>query len=155
MPSTIRDRNESSSPEQPQILRWRSWPLLEQRRWSWLVLLAITAVGSFVWLLGGGWLLALAFVVGMAATLWQFLFPLDYELRPFGLRYNTLRRTRLVPWQSVRAYQPRATGVIMYQRANPTHVDVLQSLFVPYPSDEDELLCVLRQYLSHAVELPS
>jgi len=140
--------------EEPLLLRWRSWPLVEHRRWSWLVVLSMAAVSGCIWYAGGGWPLALATFAGMAVTLWQFLLPVDYELTPLGLRRSALRRTRLVPWQSVRAFQARTTGVILYQRADPTGIDLLRSLFVPYPSDEDDLLCALRHYLSHSVELP-
>jgi hypothetical protein len=54
----------------------------------------------------------------------------------------------------VRAYQLRPTGVVLYRRDDPTTVDLLRSLFVPFPADEDSMLCALREHLPHAVELP-
>jgi len=54
----------------------------------------------------------------------------------------------------VRAYQLRPTGVVLYQRGDPSTFDLLRSLFVPYPADEDEMLCAMREHLTHAVELP-
>jgi hypothetical protein len=31
---------------------------------------------------------------------------------------------------------------------------VLRSFFVPFPEDEDAMLCALREHLPHAIELP-
>ena len=35
---------------------------------------------------------------------------------------------RLVPWHAIRAYQLRSTGVVFFQRADPTPIDLLQQL---------------------------
>jgi hypothetical protein len=60
-----------------------------------------------------------------------------------------------VPWQAIRAYQLRPTGILLYQTPDPSTLDLLRSLFVPYPADEDEMLVAVRSYLPHATELPS
>jgi hypothetical protein len=120
--------------------RWRNWPLVDGLAWSWVVLLGV--------------LIAIAVVAALAVVLWQFLLPVTYEVTPLGLRRYALGRIRLVPWQAVRAYQLRATGVVFFQNANPTRADQLISLFVPYPEDEDEMLVAVRLYLSHATEVP-
>jgi hypothetical protein len=105
--------------------------------------------------MGGGWPLAVLAVAGLAITLRQFLFPVHYEVTPLGIRRQLFRRSRLVPWHAVHAYQLRPTGVVTYRRIDPTTFDVLRSLFVPYPSDPDELLVAIRPHLSHAAEIPS
>ena len=133
--------------------RWRSWPLVEERSWSWSVPLGIAIVGGFA-LWYGSWLVAAAVVAALSVVLWQFLLPVSYEVTPLGLRRYALGRVRLVPWQAVRAYQLRPSGVVFFQNANPTRVDQLISLFVPYPDDEDEMLVAVRLYLLHAVEVP-
>ena len=135
-------------------MRWRAWPLVDQSRWSWLVVCGIVAAGGVVGYAGGGWLLAAAAVIGLAGTLWQFLLPVSYEIDSLGLRRYALGRSRLVPWHAVRAYQLRPSGMVLYQCDDPTAVDMLRSLFVPYPPDEDEMLCAMRDHLMHAVELP-
>ena len=156
MGSTIRSTTPPVEPQQLAAgsLRWRSWPLVDQPAWSWLVPLGILLVGCFVFWLGGGWFLALVASAALATALWQFVLPVSYEVTSLGLRRLTLRRVRLVPWQAIRAYQMRATGVAFFQRPDPTAMDMLSSLFVPYPPDEDELLVAVRLYLRHAVELP-
>jgi hypothetical protein len=156
MGSTFRS---ATLPVQPQqlaagSLRWRSWPLVDQPTWSWLVPLGIFIAGCFVFWLGGGWFLALVTCAALAIAMWQFVLPVSYEVTSLGLRRLALRRVRLVPWQAIRAYQMRATGVAFFQRADPTAMDMLNCLFVPYPHDEDELLVAVRLYLPHAVELP-
>jgi hypothetical protein len=133
---------------------WTSWPLVDEMRWSWTVLVGVIAVGIAVWQASGGWLLAIAASIGLAATLWRFFLPTDYEAAAVGLRRRVLGRTRLVPWHAVRAYRLRASGIVLYQRSNPSGADLLRSMFIPYPADADELLCAMRQYASHASELP-
>jgi hypothetical protein len=135
-------------------IRWRSWPLLDFRPWSWLLPAGILATGFAVWTMGGGATLTFAAVIGLAAGFWQFMLPVAFETSSLGIRRSALGRTRLVPWHAIRAYQMRPTGVVLYQRPDPSTVDLLRSQFVPYPPDADELLCVVQQFLSHAVELP-
>jgi len=134
-------------------VRWRNWPLVDGMAWSWAVLLGILIAGGFAFWYGSP-LVAVAVVAALAVVLWQFLLPVTYEVTPLGLRRYALGRIRLVPWQAVRAYQLRPTGVVFFQNANPTRADQLISLFVPYPDDEDEMLVAVRLYLSHATEVP-
>jgi hypothetical protein len=143
-----------ASQEDTAVIRWRDWPLVDQRRWSWVVPAGVLAMGATVWYVGGGWLGSLAAMAGLVATSWQFFLPVDFELDSLGIRRKALGRVQIVPWRAVRAYQPRPTGVVLYQCHEPTKLDVLRSLFVPYPADEDEMLCAMREHLSHAVELP-
>jgi hypothetical protein len=134
-------------------LRWRSWPLVAHARWSWIMPIAIVAVGAVVWYLGGGLLIGLVAIAGLAATLWQFFLPVSYEIDALGLRRYAAGRTRLIPWHAVRAYRVRPSGIVLYQRGDPTKIDLLRSLFVPFPADEDEMLCAMREHLPHAMEL--
>jgi hypothetical protein len=129
--------------------------MIDHARWSWLAIVGILLVAGVVVLLGGGWLIAAVFAVGLLITLWQFFVPAEYEVSALGLRRTAFGRTRLVPWHAVRAYQLRATGVVLYQQFDPGTIDLLRSLFVPYPADEDEMICALRHYLSHAIEVPA
>ncbi len=135
-------------------IRWRDWPLGDYVHWSWIVPLGLVGVGAFVWRLGGGWLLAIAATAALALTIWQFLVPVTYEICSLGLRRYALGRMWLVPWPAIRAYQLRSTGVLFFQQADPSAADLLSSLFVPYPNDEDEMIVALRLYLPHATELP-
>jgi hypothetical protein len=154
MTSTTRIRRESSLSEAGESLTWRAWPLVEQLRWAWIVPVGMIAIGVAIWYLDGGRLLAVAAIVGLAITLRQFLLPINYEVASLGIRRHVWRHSRLVPWHAVRAYQLRPTGVVFYQRNDPTKFDLLRSLFVPYPAEPDELIGAIRPHLLHAVELP-
>jgi hypothetical protein len=136
-------------------LQWRKWPLVDNKRWSWLTIVGIFAVGGIVGYFSSSWLLSLLAITGMTATLWQFFVPVRYDLGSLGLRRSALGRTTFLGWQAVRAYQLRPTGAVLFTRPDPTAIDLLQSVFVPYPLEEDEALCALRNYLEHAVELPT
>jgi hypothetical protein len=155
MGSTIRSAKQAEAESAiVTTVRWRSWPLADDRRWSWLLVAGILCVGAMVWWLGDSWLIALFAVIASAAAMWQYLLPVTFEICPSGVRRYSLRRMRLVPWHAIRAYRWRPTGVIFFQRPDATAIDLLRSLFVPYPSDEDEMVVAVRLYLPHAVELP-
>jgi hypothetical protein len=126
--------------------------MAEHAGWSWLVPVGVVGVGGVVdYAAGPVWGAAAA--VALALTLWQFVVPVDYEISPAGCSRQVFGRERLVPWGAVRSYQRRATGIVLFRRADPAAIDALGSWFVPYPADEDEMLSMVRQYLGHAVEL--
>jgi hypothetical protein len=154
MASTTRARTHQVEHPAAATIRWKTWPLKDQRRGTWFIVLGTLAVASAVWYVGGSGWFALAAVVGLAGSLWQFFLPVGYELDALGVRRFAIGHSRLMPWHAVRAYQLRPTGVVLYQCAEPTKFDLLRSVFVPYPAEEDELICALREHLPHAAELP-
>jgi hypothetical protein len=156
MESTVRSLTQQleAEPSPSATIRWRDWPLANDWRKSWLLPAGIICVGALLAWLGGGWLIGLIAVAALALAVWQYLLPVTYEISSPGIRRYALGRMRLVPWTAIRAYQLRPTGVVFFQRSDPTAVDLLSSLFVPYPSDEDEIVVAIRLYLPHAVELP-
>jgi hypothetical protein len=150
VPSVVRPiRDNRDAP----ALSWRSWPLRDRPRWWWLPIVGILSIAALVAYVGESLLLALVMAMALAASLWQLFVPIDYEMGPLGLRWSALGRWRVLPWHAIQAYQPRSTGVVLYRRDDPTNIDLLRSLFLPYPNDVDEMLAVLRQHLSHAIEL--
>lgn len=154
MDSTSRTRVPISPQEPATTLAWRTWPLVDGRRWSWLAIVAIATVGTGVWRLGGGLALSIVATAGLGVTMWQFFLPIEYEVAPHGLRRRVLQRTRLVPWHAIRSFRLRRAGIVFYQRSDPSSFDLLRSIFIPYPPDADELLCAVRQHAAHALELP-
>ena len=156
MGSTVRSLTQQVEAESPPsaTIRWRSWPLADDLRWSWVLPAGILGVGALVSWLGGGWLVGLAAVAALALVFWRYLLPVTYEICSLGVRRYALGRMRLVPWTAIRAYQLRSIGALFFQQSDPTPIDVLSSLFVPYPDNEDEVVVAVRLYLPHAVELP-
>lgn len=155
MSSTVRS---AMPPLPPQpvpagTLQWRSWPLVDWPAWSWVVPLAILLIGIWVYVAGGGWLLALGAAAALAVTLRSFLLPTMFEVATLGLRRRALGRIRIIPWQAVRSYQRRPSGIFLFQNTAPTPLDLLNGLFVPFSDDPEELLIALRLYLPHAVEV--
>jgi hypothetical protein len=138
----------------PQVLRWRNWPLAQGSWGAWAIVLGIAAAGIGVGLASASAWLGVAAGGALAVTLWQFLLPADYEVNPVGFSRQVVGFRRLVPWQAVRSFQPRAAGIVLFQCDDPAPIDALRSEFLPYSSDEDETLCAVRQYLRHASELP-
>jgi hypothetical protein len=156
MGSTVRSLTQYLEPESSAIvtIRWRNWPLVDSPRWSWILPAGVLSVGVLVAWIGDGWLLPALAVAALAVAFWQFLLPVNHEICSLGVRRYALGRMRLIPWNAIRAYQLRTTGVLFFQRDSPTPVDLLSSLFVPYPADEDEVVVAVRLYLAHAMQLP-
>lgn len=151
--STGQSVSQSAAAERSAAVQWRSWPFVDRRRWSWLALVFVAGIGGGVLQLSRSWPLAILAAVGLTITLWSFFLPAYYEITPVGLRRRVLGRTRLVPWHAIRAYRLRPAGIVLYQRSDPIAIDLLRSMFIPYPPDPDDLLYAVRQYASHAREL--
>src|SRR3954465_7708362 len=130
MESTIRSltKEVEVEPSPPATIRWRSWPLASDWRLSWVFPVGILCVGGMVWWLGGGRLLGLLAAAALALAAWQYLLPVTYEISSLGLRRYVVGRMRLVAWSAIRAYQLRSTGVVFFQRSDPTAIHLLSSL---------------------------
>ena len=135
-------------------LRWRSWPLVDHPRWLPSVFSGLLLVGGAVWWFSRSWPAALIALACLAAALWQYLLPVTYEIHALGLSRYALGRTQILPWHAIRSFQPRSTGIMLFQRTDPTPMDAYNGWFLPYSKDEDETLCSIRQHLRHAVEMP-
>lgn len=153
MASTSRTTTYARHSEPAVSLLWHTWPIVDERRWSWMMLALIFAVAVFIWYIGGGWLLSMLAALGLGITLWEFFLPVEYEIASHGIRRRVLGRTRLIPWHAIRAYQIRPTGVVLFQRSDPRHLDLLRSLFIPNPPVAGDLIEALRQQASHATEM--
>ena len=110
-------------------------------------------LAAFVYWMGDSWFVTAVAVAALAITLRSFFLPTNFEVTPLGLRRRSPRSIRVFAWQSIRAYQVRATGIVLHRRADPTPVDLPQSLFVPFPNDPADIMVAIRSYLPHAVEL--
>jgi hypothetical protein len=128
--------------------------MLDHIAWSWLLPLGIALVGLFVFWMGSSVLLAIAAMIAVAVAMWPMWLPTTFEVTSLGLRRKTPRRIRLIPWTAIRSYQLRTTGAMLFQHPEPSVLDIVSGLFVPYPDDPDELIVALRLYLPHATEVP-
>jgi hypothetical protein len=157
MGSTFPSALRIAPPSEPTIstLTWRSWPLVDRARSSWVIVVGVLAVGVFAWYASESLLLGVLALAAVAITLWQFFVPVWYEIGPLGLGTSALGRSRLLAWHAVRSYQLRPSGVAFHRRAQPAPIDALRSTFMPFPADADDALLALRAYLPHALELPT
>src|SRR5262245_28503141 len=100
MASTTRIKRDSALSDTTATLVWRSWPLADDKPWSWLVPPGIAGAGAAVWYMGGSWLLSVAAAMGLAMTFRHFLLPVRYEIASLGVRRQAMRHSRLVPWHA-------------------------------------------------------
>src|SRR3954471_10205311 len=157
MGSTVRRSAAASelTPFTSGSVRWRSWPLVDRWRWSWIAVASIVLIAALVYATGDSIAMAIIAVAAILITTRTFFLPTTYEITPFGIRRKTVRQIRLIPWTAIHSHQFRPTGLLLYHRADPTPLDIVGSLFVPYPPDADELIVAAKLYLPHSVEAPT
>ena len=138
-------------------LQWWHWPLAAHWPWSLLVPLVILSAGGAIAIVCDDWAIGTLAAATLAGSLVRFLLPTEYVVHSGGFQRIWVGRFghhRLRAWAPVRSYQSRATGVLLYRQPNPRPLDVLRAEFLPFGNDPDELLCALREFASHAEELP-
>ena len=136
-------------------LRWRSWPIVDQLPASLGVPAGILATAFGLGYATHSRLAGLVACAALITALATYLLPVTYELSISGFHWRVFGLKRRVAWTSIRAFQPRATGIVLFDRPEPVRLDHLRAHFLPYGDDSDETLCVVRGYLSHAEQLPS
>jgi hypothetical protein len=134
-------------------LRWRRWPLADHLPRSLLVPLAVVGIAVAIsYVAGSGWM-GLFAAAAMFAALASFFLPVRYEIHAGGFHCSMLGRSQFVPWHANGSYEPRTTGILLFDRTESIPLDVVKAQFLPYGDDPDELLCVVRQYAPHAEEV--
>lgn len=124
------------------------WGLRDFGWFGWLNLLLAALVSYGVgWLTG--WPLAggVVFVV-LLATLWRFWLPMQFELGSQGISQTVLGRTSRILWTSVRNYQVRSCGILLYSDAVLTPLSPLRALYLPWGRQKEQVLGQVDYYLS-------
>ena len=141
----------------PLELQWRHWPLAAYLPWSLVVPVTIVATGFVVSVVYGSPIAGVVAALVLAVSLAGFLLPREFIVHSGGFQrawLGPVGRSRVHSWHALRAYQPRATGLALFDRPHPVPLAVLRAEFLPYGDDPDELLCAVREFAPHAEELP-
>jgi hypothetical protein len=100
--------------------------------------------------------LGLAAVLTILASMPTFFLPVWYEVHAGGFRrrvHGQFGTPQTIPWWQVYCFQPRTTGILLFNQVDPTFLNAGGTFFLPYDEDPDELLCAVRQFAPHAEEL--
>lgn len=146
--------------EPPPALRWRSWPIVDERPWpfhagptwpppsesltAWMPYLLLSFAGLVIGWATANLLAALAAAAAVLACLWRWLIPAEYEANSQGLTVLIGGRRSRIPWGSVGGYEVHANGLSFFPRR--TFLGRARGLYVPI-DPERRLPEVARYYL--------
>jgi len=124
------------------------WPVRDQPVGASLALaLAAGVVWLAVWATGNG---VAGIVVGvlLAATLWRTWLPVRYVLGGGGVEQKVLVFSRRMAWSSIRHYEVRGDGVVLFFDAEVTAFSPLRGVYLRWGAERDAVLVNLEYYLS-------
>jgi len=136
----------------PPAIRFESWPLRESPLRCGLVGAGLLAVGVVVLVVTGQLHLAVLAMVVLAAVLWRFFLPVQFELNEAGVDQRFFRWQRHIPWQAIDHYRGCSDGVLLSPDADPSPLASMRGLFLPFGSHRDEILALLGHYLERNAE---
>jgi len=128
-------------------LRWRSWPLVEHPWSSAGVGAGLIGVGILVGLFGPWPWLAVPAVLMLIVALWRFFLPVTFELNEYGVEQTLLGRAVRIPWQSIREYRPRQSGVLLVPRGEHSAMAAFSGTFLPFGTHREQVLRYAEHFL--------
>ena len=149
--STIVDQEEFVSRDAGG-LRWRSWPARENPLRAALTVAALCVLGLTIGWLTRQTVLAWFGAGTMAISMWRFFLPVDFEFGVRGVDQVVLGRRRHRPWASIHAYKTCLDGVLLLPCRDFCLMDMLFSLYLPWPGHRGEVLAQLREHLGEPLE---
>jgi hypothetical protein len=150
--SSIVDTSEFALPGA--AMRWRSWPAREHPLVAVLVLAALVGAALAVrWLCGQPYLAWLA-AAALAASLWRFFLPIDYELGEDGIDQWLFGHHRRIPWSAISRYEVWDAAILLLPQDVACPLDLARSFYLPCRGRRDEVLAEVRQRLGDMPEGP-
>jgi hypothetical protein len=149
MPSTI-------SPTRENLPRGRvvptevtivDWPVRDQPLGASLALvLAAGAVWLAVWATGNA---VAGTVVGvlLAVTLWRTWLPVRYQIGSGGVEQKVLGFPRRMAWSSIRHYEVRGDGVVLFFDSELSKLSPLRGVYIRWGSQREAVLANLEFFL--------
>ncbi len=109
-----------------------------------------------VFTIWGVWLnvesLLLTIVAGavLLASLNSFYLPTKYQIGPDGASWKRLSGSRSIDWSRVRLVSDEQEGLFLSPFAGRTMMENFRGLYIPYRSNRDEILSLVRQFVPTA-----
>ena len=112
-----------------------------------LVVVGLVAGAVLVGWLSGQPYLALAALTALAAALWRFFLPVEFELSERGIDQQILGRRRRIPWQAIQRCEVGAAGVLLLPDEDRSAMAPFRGLYLPWSGRRKEVLTLIGHYL--------
>jgi hypothetical protein len=131
----------------PRSVRWRSWPLQDDRPRMAMLLAAVAGISLVVgWQAGWQWLVVA--VVVQLLPLWRWFIATDYEADERGISQTVLGRTRKVPWRAVAHLEVGRHGIWLLPHSTGQRQRDLRGAYVPCQGRTAEISAAARHFLA-------
>jgi len=123
------------------------WPVRDQPVGASLALaLAAGAVWLAVWTTGNA-VVGILVGVALAVTLWRTWLPVKYQLGGGGVEQKVLGFSRRMAWNSIRHYEIRGDGVVLFFDDDLSKQTPLRGIYVRWVAQREAVLANLQHYL--------
>lgn len=150
MSTTAKTNPSPQAVELPRRLRWRSSPLSDAPRWSWVAVVGLVAVGLLVRTMVGSSLAGLLAVAASAASMWRFFLPVDYEISADGIAETVFGRRQGIPWSAVSGYLIQRNGFVLLRTRTAVPLDAFRAHFIPFGPHKDLILQMLARHIGRS-----
>ncbi len=148
--SEEQSQNSTDPDGPPAPIRWRCWPLAENRVQGTLMSVALVAAAVWVYVLTGQIFSALLAMAALTAALWRYYLPVFFALTEKGVDQWCLGRRLRVPWQAVTRHEECRDGVLLLPDANGAPISAFRGLYVPFGPHRKEVLAHIDFYLERS-----
>lgn len=108
-----------------------------------------------VWLTGESILLTIVAGAVLLASLTSFYFPTRYRIDANGASWQRMTGGKSIDWTRVRRVVVEQDGVFLSPFAGRTMMENFRGIYLPFRSNRDELLEIIRLYAINAGDLPA
>ena len=135
---------------EPDTLRWRAHPLVDDFPRSALLLVIVGAVCAGAGVAFGGLGYALLAAGFLAVSLARYFVPTHYELGASGATVRFLGQTRTVRWEAVKRVDVHRDGVHLSPFEHPSRLDSFRGTFLRFSGNADEAVSFVQHRVATA-----
>ncbi len=112
-----------------------------------LVVIGLLAAAVLVRWLSGQTHLAVMALIALAAALWRFFLPVEFELSERGVDQQIFGRRRRIPWQAIQRCEVGSAGVLLLPDEDRSGMAPFRGLYLPWSGRRGEVLTLIGHYL--------
>jgi hypothetical protein len=131
-------------PGSADVLRWRSWPLVDETPQSYLKVAVFVGASALVGFAFGDLWYGLVAAVLLAAASGRFFLPTRFELDATGVGVRFCGQTRQMGWSRVGRIIVQEAGVFVSPFAKPSRLDSFRGVFLRFTGNADEVVTFVR-----------
>ncbi len=140
MPEPTEKQADQADQADPQMLRWRSHPLVDEYPKSIGLLAAIAVAAAAATMAFDGLIYGLITVPLLCVSMAGYLLPTTCTLDAEGAETRFMGQTQRLAWSQVRRVAKGPKGVFLSQRARPSRLDSFRGLLLRFAGNADEVV---------------